>query len=74
MSHPPPDPKRLAAEAFIAAQVREKITRPRVGLFCRRCGCTDLRVFSTRHIPGEIVRIRRCRRCRHKQPTFERAG
>jgi ribosomal protein L37E len=72
VNHPPPDPKRLAAEAYLAAQQREKVERPPLGLTCRRCGSTKFRVFSVRKLPGEIVRVRKCRRCRRKLYTFER--
>jgi hypothetical protein len=71
VNHPPPDPKRLAAE-FVAAQLREKVVPPPLGLVCRRCKCTRFRVYSVRKLPGEIVRVRKCRRCRRKLYTFER--
>lgn len=69
MTRPAAD--QLAAE-FIAAQRREKLTPPRLGIACRRCGCTKFRVFSVRKLPGEIVRVKKCRRCRRKLYTFER--
>jgi hypothetical protein len=73
MTHPPPDPKRLAADQFIAAQLREKVARLPLGLECVACRCTRFKVTSVRRLPGEIVRVKKCRRCRTKLYSIERA-
>lgn len=45
------------------------------GIACRRCGCRDLRVVYTRpQRDGSILRLRRCRHCGNRFPTFERTG
>jgi hypothetical protein len=43
------------------------------GLICRKCGCCDLRVVYTRPARiGYIHRLRECRNCGYRFPTFER--
>jgi hypothetical protein len=73
VTHPPPDPKRLAAAQFIAAQLREVVAAPPLGLECCACRCTRFKVVSVRRLPGEIVRVKKCRRCRTKLYSLERA-
>jgi len=41
------------------------------GLVCRRCGCADLRVETTRYAPERIVRYRLCRNCGKRITTYE---
>lgn len=41
------------------------------GIECRKCGCRDLRVQTTRRGDGVIVRYRVCRHCGQHRPTIE---
>lgn len=43
-----------------------------VGLVCRKCGCSDFRVYYVRHKPnGRIQRKRLCRHCGTPKVTWE---
>lgn len=42
-----------------------------VGVACPRCGCQDLRVSYTRHMPGRVIRARVCRHCGRRVVTHE---
>ena len=41
------------------------------GLECRKCGCKDFRVITTRREENMIVRYRVCRHCGEKRQTLE---
>ena len=41
------------------------------GLECRKCGCKDFRVETTRRGENMIVRYRVCRYCGAKRQTLE---
>ncbi len=43
------------------------------GIRCPKCGCADLRVYWTRPGEGTIRRVRKCRNCGQRVPTFETA-
>ena len=42
------------------------------GLECPNCGCKHLPVYYTRHRPGYVMRVRRCRHCGRRMLTKER--
>jgi len=46
------------------------------GLACRRCGCCDSKVISTRPLENKIIRTRICRHCgatRHSTERYDSA-
>jgi hypothetical protein len=42
-----------------------------LGIPCPRCGCEKREVERVRKEVGRIVRIRRCKECRHDELTVE---
>jgi transcriptional regulator NrdR family protein len=42
-----------------------------LGLICRKCGCTDLRVKHTRRFRDKIIRERECRYCGKRMRSTE---
>jgi DNA-directed RNA polymerase subunit RPC12/RpoP len=42
------------------------------GLVCRKCGCRDFRVDTTRDVADGIARYRVCRNCGRRIRTIEK--
>lgn len=84
-AEPEPDPrKQQAADAFIAAQVREgwaiagpnrsKPDVPAAGIRCPKCRAAGSELKYVRQRPDATHRFRQCHQCGKRFRTTERAG
>ena len=68
------DETRAASPSAERPRLSQMQAEAQGGLVCRQCGCRHFEVVYTRAKPGCIRRLRECRNCEHRMPTWERAG